>query len=134
MSGGRIGRLVLAIGPLLLFAACSRDPAPPPPAPPSLPVLGDLDMERDCQCVLAGTCAIADAIDAFEGQSETRNFQCRWDERAAGRATCSLESRFKHAEPGSRWSSWSRTTVRFRRAGERGWCWTERSSENELTE
>jgi len=128
VSGGRIGRLALAIG-LTLLAACSRD-APVAPAI-SLPTLADQSLERECDCVTAGRCFTPEA---FEGLGEFRNFQCRWDDRAAGRATCSLESRFKHVEPPSLWSAWGRTTVRFRHLGDGGWCWTERSSENELTE
>jgi len=118
----------LATG-LFSLAACSRD-APAPPAL-SLPTFADQSLERECDCVTAGRCFIPEA---FEGQSENRNFQCRWDDRAGGRATCTFESRSKPDEPPSRWSSWSRTTVRFRHVGERGWCWTDRSSENELTE
>lgn len=131
MNAGRIGRHALAAG-LLLLAACSREAAPAP-APPALPVLGDLSLDRDCRCVIAGECAVADSIEVFAGQSETRGFQCRWEDRAAGRATCAFESRSKPDEPPSRWTSWSRTTVRLRHAGERGWCWTDRTSQNELT-
>jgi hypothetical protein len=113
---------------LLLLAACSGN-APAPPAP-SLPTLADDSLERECACLERGDCAHSDA---FEGQGEIRGFLCRWEDRAAGRATCTRESRSKPDAPPSVWSSWSRTTVRFRHLGERGWCWMERSSENELT-
>lgn len=128
MSGGRLGRLGLATA-LALLAACSRD-APVAPAI-SLPTLADQSLERECDCVTASRCFTPDA---FEGLGETRHFQCRWDDRAAGRATCTYESRSKPDEPPSLWTSWSKTTVRFRHVGERGWCWFERWSENELTE
>ncbi len=115
---------------LLPLAACSRDA----PAPPSLPAFADQGDERDCNCVEHGDCAVPDAAaaDAFEGQSETRGFQCRWDDRAAGRATCTYESRFRLDAPNAQWVPWARSTVRLRHLGERGWCWTERSSDRVL--
>ena len=128
MSARRIGRLALATG-LALLAACSRE-APDPPAL-SLPILADQSLERECDCVTAGRCFIPEA---FEGQGETRDFQCRWEDRAGGRAACTFESRSKPDAPPPRWSPWSRTTMRFRHLGERGWCWYHRTSENELTE
>jgi hypothetical protein len=111
--------------PLFLLAACTRDPPAPAPAPsePALPSFADDTLERECDCLLAGRCAMPDVM---EGQSETRNAQCRWEDRAAGRASCSRESRFRPAAPGARWSSWSRSTMRFRHAGEKGWCWYHR--------
>ncbi|HEV2748466.1 MAG TPA: hypothetical protein VGW34_14365 [Allosphingosinicella sp.] len=106
---------------LLLLAGCSRDA---PARPPSLPTLADTSLERECACVTAGDCQM---IDAFEGESETRGFQCTWDDQAAGRATCTYESRFKHADPpDSPWSSWSKSIVRLRHLGDKGWCWYER--------
>jgi hypothetical protein len=75
--------------------------------------------------------------DLAEGRSEERNVQCRWVDRVMGRADCTFETRFKPEGPGipeTPWSSWSRSTVRFRHLGERGWCWFERVAENDLTE
>jgi hypothetical protein len=103
----------------------------PAPSEPALPTAADDTPELECDCLLAGRCATPEA---FEGRSETRNAQCRWEDRAAGRASCSRESRFRPAGPGTRWSSWGRSTVQFRHAGEKGWCWYHRASENALTE
>lgn len=113
--------------PFLLLAACGGD-APSYERP--LPVFADAGGERDCRCVTTGECAVAEA---FEGQSEDRGFQCRWDDRAAGRATCTYESRSRQPQRGAAWSSWSRTTLSLRHTGDRGWCWTDRSSQNGLT-
>jgi len=118
-------RLTEATALLLAIAACSAEPAPP-----SLPVFADLSMERECACVTSGECPVADA---FEGQSETRDFQCRWADQAGGRAVCAYESRSKDMEPGSQWSPWSRTTVALRHVGARGWCWSDRLSEDYLS-
>ena len=113
--------------PFLLLAACSRQA----PAPPPLPTLASDSLERDCACVERGDCAVPEA---FEGQDETRNFQCRRDDRAGmTRATCTYESRFRQPGANTPWSSWARTTVRFRQArNEGGWCWDERSSDRVL--
>jgi hypothetical protein len=117
-----------ALAGLALLAACAQEPPPPPP----LPAFADLSLERECRCVTAGECTIPEA---FEGQGETRGFRCTWADRATGRADCTYEGRSRPDDPpGSRWSSWSRSTVRLRHLGARGWCWFERGSENELTD
>lgn len=114
---------------LFLIPAC----APGAPSGPErqLPTFADAGGERDCRCVTTGACPTADA---FEGQSEDRGFQCRWDDRAAGLATCAYESRSRQPQAGAAWSSWSRTTLSLRHTGDRGWCWTDRASRNELTQ
>jgi hypothetical protein len=117
---------------LLLLAACGGAPtdAAPSPAPPALPILADEGLERECACVERSECAVPDA---FEGQSESRNRQCHWDDRPGGtRATCSSEGRFRQNAPNAQWAPWSRSTVRFRRARDGGWCWAERGSDRVL--
>lgn len=86
------------------LAACATEPPEP-----TLPTLAETAIERECACVERGECAI---LEIAEGEGETREFQCRWDDQANGRATCTYESRFKLADPPSAWSSWSRSTVR----------------------
>ena len=108
-----------------LLAACATESPEP-----TLPTLADTAIERECACVERGECAI---LEIAGGEGETRGFQCRWDDRANGRATCTYESRFKPAEPPSLWSAWSRSTVRLQHLGEQGWCWMDRSSESEFT-
>ena len=97
-----------------LLAACSGGA----PSPTALPPIADQSFARGCACVERNRCVVSDA-GAFESQSETRNFQCRRDDN--DHATCTSETRLTPNVP------WARTTMRFRRAGDQGWCWTERS-------
>lgn len=122
------GAALMTALPSLLLAACA--PGSPAPEERPLPTFAAAGGDRDCRCVTTGECPTADA---FQGRSEDRGFQCRWDDRAAGRATCTYESRFRHDAPGAAWSSWSRTTISLRHTGDRGWCWTDRASRNDLT-
>lgn len=107
---GRLRRF--GLGALLALAACAgEDPVP-------LPTPTDTGLERECPCVTEGRCWTAELAD---GEGEERNFQCRWEDRAAGRATCRWEHRFKPTnEP---WSGWETSVLRFRHLGEKGWCW-----------
>jgi hypothetical protein len=116
--------------PALLLAACA--PAAPVQPPPELPTIADYRSDRECACLTGGDCAVPEAT-AFDGQGETRNAQCRWEDRAAGRADCTWESRSREAAAGSAWSPWGQTRVRFRHTGSRGWCWYESAARNELT-
>jgi hypothetical protein len=116
---------------LLLLPSCTQEAPAPKGAEPALPTLADTSSERECACVGMGECATPEA---FEGQSETRDFQCRRVDGGPMRAICTVEGRFKHAAPGSRWSSWSKTTIWLRHLDQGGWCWAGRESENETTE
>ena len=112
-----------ALACLLLLAACSGE-TPAPPAP-SLPVVRDSWSDRECACLERGECSTPEA---FEGESEDRGFQCRWEDRSAGRAVCSYESRSRPADPAAGgWTSWEKTSVPFRH-GDKGWCWTARAT------
>jgi hypothetical protein len=110
----------------LLAGANTNEPQAMPTVPAlqdeALPTFVDTYSERECRCVEQGECPTADA---FEGESEDRGFQCRWVDRGSMLAECSYENRFR--PDGGDWSSWAGTIVRFRRADDKGWCWTERS-------
>lgn len=67
------------------------------------------------------------ALEMIEGESEERNFQCRWHDPNTGRATCSYEHRFKPTN--KPWSEWDKMVLSFRHLGEQGWCWDRRSSQ-----
>ncbi|MGA9582067.1 MAG: hypothetical protein WBR13_08880 [Allosphingosinicella sp.] len=96
---------------MVLLAACSEAPIP-------LPAFEDLSLHRECACVTRGDCVVLELID---GESEHRNFQCRFTDRKAKRVVCSSEDRFKPT--GETWSNWERSEFRFRHLGEKGWCW-----------
>lgn len=120
MPGSRLSSAVrrLCAAVLTTLAACSAE------APVPLPVFEDLSLHRECACVTRGDCV---ALEMIDGEGEDRNFQCRRQDRPAGRAVCSSESRFKPA--GGAWSGWERSDFRFRHLGEKGWCWDRQGSE-----
>jgi hypothetical protein len=87
-----------------------------------LPSVADTAFGRDCPSVEAGVEPMATLGPPLA--IENRGFQCRWDDRTAGRATCTYETRFKPAaEPNAPWPAWSRETVRLRHIAGRGWWW-----------
>ena len=89
-----------------------------------LPAFEDTYAERECSCVTGNDCPIAEMA---EGQSEERQFQCRWQNQAGARSTCTYQTRFLADDVSARDVAWSKVTVRLRHLGSKGWCWTDRS-------
>lgn len=112
MSGLRPYLASTCLGAFLLLSACSS------PEPVPLPTHEDTGLERECPCVTQGRCWVAELAD---GEGEERAFECRWEDRTSGRATCTWEHRFKR--PNEPWSGWSKSVLQLRHLGEKGWCW-----------
>jgi hypothetical protein len=108
----------------LAASACSQ-PGPEARRDIALPNFHDANaIERECRCVMTGQCAI---VDVASGRSESRNFECRWQDREAGRAICTWVSRFFASGADERDEPWHQVDVALSHAGEKGWCWGARS-------